>query len=91
MALTWFAEKVAEHLRERGLNGAPVRDAVTRFVGQWFGQLRGTPDCRVVDVALGCSRAEMAGYSHRESVDRCARQALRAVSRKNGHQDLFAG
>jgi len=68
--LTWFAGKVAEHLHERGLNGAPVRDAVTRFVGQWFWQLRSTPDCRVVDVALGCSRAEMAGYSHRESVDR---------------------
>lgn len=89
--LTWFSEKVAVHLHESGVDGAPVRDTVTRFVGRWFGRLRGAPDCRVVDVALACWRPEMAEYTHRAAVDRWARAALRVVSRKNGHEDLFAG
>jgi hypothetical protein len=89
--LTWFAERVTVHLHEHGLGGAPIRDALTRIVGRWFGQLQGAPDCSVMDVALGCWRPEVAEYTHREAVDRWAQGALRMVSQRNGLLDLFAG
>ncbi|MDO9022110.1 MAG: hypothetical protein Q8S73_41920 [Deltaproteobacteria bacterium] len=68
--LTWFARAVARPVGMAGLDGAPVRDVLTRGLGRWFEALTRGSTCGAVDVVLEWWASPLGACTHEEPVAR---------------------